>query len=223
MNTEILAHGTAVCVDDTHTFGADALLLAHFCALRPQETAADFGTGCGIIPLRWHDRGHRGTCVAIDCAQSALTLLQTSLAANEICHITPLCANLNTLVLPQLFDVIACNPPYFHGGKQSQNAARALARQDANLTLSAVCRVAHQQLKRGGRLCISMCAARLAELLFTAEAAHLTPTRLRLVAANAQKAPWLVLLEVQKDGADTLTFLPTLLADSAEMQQIYDR
>ncbi|MEG1069322.1 MAG: methyltransferase [Ruthenibacterium sp.] len=223
MKTETLAHGTAVFVNDAHTFGTDALLLAHFCAVQPAEAAADFGTGCGIIPLRWHDRGHRGPCVAVDFAPEAIALLQASLAANKIGHITPLCADINTLALTEKFDVIACNPPYFNSGKQSKNGTRAAARHDANLTLAAVCHAAKEHLKPGGRLCVSMCAARMAELIFAVESADLTPTRLRLVAASANKKPWLVLLEAQKGAAKNMQMMPTLLADSAEMQDIYDK
>lgn len=221
LKTETLCHGTAVCVQAAHTFGADALLLAHFCAIQPQEAAADFGTGCGIIPLRWHDRGHRGACTAIDFAPEALALLQKSLTINKIEHITPLCADINTLSLTDQFDVIVCNPPYFSSGKQSQNPARANARHDDTLKLHTVCRVAKKYLKSDGRLCLSMCSARLCELLATLQAEHFTPTRLRLVAANAQKKPWLVLLEAQKSGTGDVTLLPTLFADSAEMQKIY--
>ncbi|MDD3429121.1 MAG: SAM-dependent methyltransferase, partial [Oscillospiraceae bacterium] len=56
--TELLAHGTQVCVNKTHRFGTDAMLLSHFCALKRLQAACDFGTGCGIIPLRWRDMGH---------------------------------------------------------------------------------------------------------------------------------------------------------------------
>src|SRR5699024_7487391 len=48
MRTEILANGTRVLTAPGAQFGSDALLLARFCTPRPQETAADLGSGCGI-------------------------------------------------------------------------------------------------------------------------------------------------------------------------------
>lgn len=60
MQQEHLANGTPVFITQSHRFGQDALLLAHFCRVRRAEAVCDLGTGCGVIPLRWHDRGHRG-------------------------------------------------------------------------------------------------------------------------------------------------------------------
>ena len=55
MHTERLVNGTAVFVDGAYRFGQDAMLLSAFCKVRRAERVCDLGTGCGIIPLRWHD------------------------------------------------------------------------------------------------------------------------------------------------------------------------
>ena len=72
---ETLAHGTKVCINSTHRFGTDAFLLSDFCQVKYAQTALDIGSGCGIIPLRWKDRGHKGMAVAleIDADGTALT------------------------------------------------------------------------------------------------------------------------------------------------------
>ena len=44
---EPLCGGARVLVSPQHTFGTDAVLLAHFAAPRPRERWADLGTGCG--------------------------------------------------------------------------------------------------------------------------------------------------------------------------------
>ncbi len=76
---EWLHNGTPVWVSAEHRFGTDAMLLSHFCGLRRAEKACDLGTGCGIIPLRWHDNGHRGLAVAVEIAPAGVALLQKSL------------------------------------------------------------------------------------------------------------------------------------------------
>ena len=48
-----------------HRFGSDALLLARFCEPKRAQKAADLCSGCGIVALEWHDRGHRGPCTAL--------------------------------------------------------------------------------------------------------------------------------------------------------------
>jgi len=48
-----------------HRFGSDALLLARFCEPKRAQKAADLCSGCGIVALEWHDRGHRGPCMGL--------------------------------------------------------------------------------------------------------------------------------------------------------------
>ena len=49
-----------------HRFGSDALLLARFCEPKRAQKAADLCSGCGIVALEWHDRGHRGPCMGLE-------------------------------------------------------------------------------------------------------------------------------------------------------------
>lgn len=231
MQAEVLAGGTVVYVEKSCRFGQDALLLAHFCGVRAQEAVCDLGTGCGVIPLRWHDRGHRGACLALDIAPGAAALLERSLAANGIGHITALCGDLRdrALLAPhaQRFDAVACNPPYFTGGLTSPDAARAGARHELSCTLSDVCAAAFTLLRDGGRLCLCQRPERLTDVLTAMRAARIEPKRLQFVTAGAGRAPWLFLVEGKKNRAPGLRLLPQLVtarADgtpSAAMQRIY--
>ena len=78
---ETLTHGTCVFLSQRHRFGTDAMLLADFCRPRRAEFAADLCGGCGIVALRWHDEGHRGTCVSVELNGEAHGLLAAALAA----------------------------------------------------------------------------------------------------------------------------------------------
>ena len=59
-STEILYNRTRVYCSAVHRFGSDALLLARFSEPKRAWRAADLCSGCGIVSLEWHDRGHRG-------------------------------------------------------------------------------------------------------------------------------------------------------------------
>ena len=61
-STEVLYNRTMVYCTPEHRFGSDALLLARFCEPKRSQKAADLCSGCGIVALEWHDRGHRGPC-----------------------------------------------------------------------------------------------------------------------------------------------------------------
>ena len=66
-STEVLYNRTMVYCSPEHRFGSDALLLARFCEPKRAQKAADLCSGCGIVALEWHDRGHRGPCIAGGC------------------------------------------------------------------------------------------------------------------------------------------------------------
>ena len=48
---EPLGNDFYVNVSPHHTFGTDAVVLAHFAGAKKQDKIVDLGTGCGIIPL----------------------------------------------------------------------------------------------------------------------------------------------------------------------------
>ena len=111
-STEILYNKTEVYCSTVHRFGSDALLLARFCEPRRSQKAADLCSGCGIVSLEWHDRGHRGLCAAVELQPEASALLQEAVAAQGIEHITPYLTDLRTFREGEgQFDVCACNPP----------------------------------------------------------------------------------------------------------------
>lgn len=231
MQREYLVNGTSVQITDTHRFGQDALLLAHFSRVRRAESVCDLGTGCGIIPLRLHDRGHRGGCLAVDISPDAVALLQAAVLENGIGHITAMTGDLRDAALfashAQSCDVVCCNPPYFTGGRISPNEQRAAARHELSCTSADVCRAAYLLLKDGGRLCMCQRPERLADVLCAMRNARIEPKRMVFVASRPEKQPWLVLIEGQKNRAPGLRVLPQLItADengrpSAQMLEIY--
>ena len=212
---ETLTHGTCVFLSQRHRFGTDAMLLADFCRPRRAEFAADLCGGCGIVALRWHDEGHRGTCVSVELNGEAHGLLAAALAAQPEAaqHIKAVHADLRTYAPAQAgqFHLAACNPPYFTAGFQSSDPARATARHETDCTLEDVCRCAFRLLKDGGRLALCHRPERLAEVLAVLRAHRLEPKRLVFVKNQPDAAPWLFLVEAQKNRKTGLRIEPDVL------------
>ncbi len=217
---ETLTNGTRVFCSETHRFGSDALLLARFCRPWRTQRAADLCSGCGIVALEWHDGGHRGECAAVEMQPEASALLCAACAAQDIAHIAPVCADLRAWNPAQagLFDVVSCNPPYFTAGKKSDAGARAFARHegDESCTLAEVCGAAARLLRDGGRFALCHKPERLSEVFAALCAARLEPKRMAFVKNSPGGAPWLVLVEAQKNRrpglrveADVLTGGPS--------------
>lgn len=228
---ETLANGTPVYITKDHRFGQDALLLAHFCGVRSRESVCDLGCGCGIIALRWHDRGHRGPCLAVELSPEAAALARRAADETGAAHITVRQCDLREAgalrPYAQTCGLVACNPPYFTGGILSPSPARAAARHAISCTMEDVCAAAFLLLRDGGRLCVCQRPERLADVLCAMRAARIEPKRLQFVAAHSAKAPWLVLAEGQKNRARGLRVLPTLItarangAPSRKMLEVY--
>ena len=165
-STEILYNRTRVYCSAVHRFGSDALLLARFSEPKRAWRAADLCSGCGIVSLEWHDRGHRGPCLGLELQPEASALLAAACAEQGIEHITPVCADLRSFREGEgSYDLCACNPPYFTAGEQAADRARATARHETDCTLDDVCKCAFRLLKDGGRLSLCHRPERLAEVL----------------------------------------------------------
>ena len=211
-STEILYNKTEVFCSAEHRFGSDALLLARFAPPKRAQKAADLCSGCGIVSLEWHDGGHRGPCAAVELQPAASALLAQALAQQGIDHITPYCADLRRFRQGEgSFDLCACNPPYFTAGLHSTNPARATARHETDCTLEDVCRCAFRLLKDGGRLALCHRPERLAEVLAVLLASRLEPKRLAFVKNRPDAAPWLFLVEAQKNRKTGLRVEPDVL------------
>lgn len=211
-STEILYNKTNVFCSRAHRFGSDALLLARFCEPKREQKAADLCSGCGIVALEWHDRGHRGPCAAVELAPEASALLAEALEAQDIRHILPVCADLRDFRQGEgSFDLCACNPPYFSAGPRSPDAARAAARHETACTLEEVCACAFRLLKDGGKLALCHRPERLAEVLAVLRENRLEPKRLALVKNQPGGAPWLFLVEAQKNRRTGLRLEPDIL------------
>lgn len=211
-STEVLYNKTEVYCTPAHRFGSDALLLARFCEPKRAQTAADLCSGCGIVALEWHDRGHRGPCAAIELQPEGSALLAQAVAEQGLEHITPYNADLRSFRAGEgQFDLCACNPPYFTSGPQSSRAAWADARHENTCTLEDVCRCAFRLLKDGGRFSMCHRPERLAEVLAVLRQNRLEPKRLAFVKNKADSAPWLFLVEAQKNRKTGLRIEPDIL------------
>lgn len=220
---ELLAGGTPVYVTSHHRFGADALLLADFCAVHKSWAACDLGSGCGIVPLRWHDLGHRGLCVGVELSGAGAALLARAASElGEAERIHALCCDLREissktlqkeqrqLLTAEGFDLVSCNPPYFTGGFVSQKPGRGAARHTLTCTLPDVMTAGRFLLKNGGRLCLCNRPERLADTITAAQTAGLAAKRLRFVKNRPESEPWLFLIELRKGAASGLRVLPDL-------------
>ena len=228
---ETLAHGTKVCINNTHRFGTDAFLLSHFAEVKYAQKALDMGTGCGIIPLRWKDMGHKGEAFGLEIDQQGTDLLKESIRLNGYENLTAINGDVREFRTEKAdFDVITCNPPYFTAGKPKDDEKKASFRHQLTLTDDDVAAAAYRLLRDNGKLCICQRPDQLAQVIFAMKSNRIEPKVIRFVRQRKNSPhPWLVLVDGRKNGGKSLTVMPDLFMEddnggpSIELQKIYGK
>jgi tRNA1(Val) A37 N6-methylase TrmN6 len=201
---ENLGGGVSLWVSAAHTFGTDALLLSQFAAPKERERVCDLCAGCGIVPLLWfREGGGPAEVVAVDIQLEAVELMAKSKELSQLDRFHPLLADLRELdgLLPrESFDLVTCNPPYYHRGSGlvSEKEAARTTRHETLCSLEDVVVAAGKLLRFGGRFCLCHVPERLVDVLTILRAHNLEPKRLRFCQADEGKSPWLFLVEGKK-------------------------
>lgn len=231
---EPLSAGISVVTGNGHTFNTDTILLADFSMPRPGEICADFGTGCGTIPLLWCARSAPRRVYAVELQEEACRLAARSVRLSgledriEIVREDILALKQNRS-LPLDLDMIACNPPYQPEGTGLQNAReeKRIARHEVSCSFSGVAQAAAAFLRWGGRFSFCLRPGRLCDAVPALRRAGLEPKRLRFVQQRAGRAPFLFLMQASRGGRPGLSVEPVLLVESEgggwseEMRNIY--
>ncbi len=232
---EPLSSEISVIVSKEHRFNTDTILLAAFSAPKPWEVCADFGTGCGTIPLIWCARAKPKKIYAVEIQDSAFDMAQRSVEQNgltdavEVVHGDIKQLRSTRALVPHNLNLIACNPPYKPEGTGIKNPNETLrvARHEVACSLKDIAAAAGSLLRWGGRFCCCLRPERLCEVMVTLRAAGLEPKRLRFVQQRTDKAPSLFLLQANRGGKPGMTVDPVLLIEnenggfSDEMLKIY--
>ena len=215
-----LARGISAAISAQHRFTTDSVLLARFAAPRATEIAAEFCCGCGAVTLLWFGEGETppASTVGVELVPEAAQLFSLSVAKNKLQdRITVVCADLKDYknipeLVPNAFDLVVCNPPYFEAGYGQ--GPRQTARQETAVSIGEVCAAASRALRYGGRFCVCFKPQRLPDLFEAMRAAGIEPKRIRPVLVRQSQPPHLLLVEGRLGGNRQLDWLPAWVLQS---------
>lgn len=224
---ETIGPGIRLAVSRAHTFGTDAILLAHFARARKNDLVIDLGTGCGIIPFYMAVAGPNPEKIfCADIQPQAVAQVRHSIELNNLqSRIFVQQADIRAVsdaYAPGSFTLVTVNPPYKAAGSGRMNETESdrIARHETCCTLRDVAAAAAYLLKPAGRLCLCQRPERLADVITALRRYKLEPKRLRFAAASSEKRPFLFLLEAQKGGAPFLQVEPQLhLTENGQMSR----
>jgi len=198
-----------------YRFSIDAILLAQFVSIKPNDVVVDLGTGCGIIPLVLLLTEPVGHVFALEIQPELAEQAARNVALNGFDHkMEVILGDIKHPPLPpSSADVMICNPPYRpkNSGRINPDPQKAIARHEMLSSLNDILDAAAKTLRAKGRLAMIYPADRLADLLVKMRGFNLEPKRLRIVYPSMQSDAKLALIEASLGGRAGLKVLPPLL------------
>jgi tRNA1Val (adenine37-N6)-methyltransferase len=242
ISRDSLFEGELVCFQSRkgYRFSIDAVLVAHFVDVRQNERILDLGTGSGIISMillyRWRDRLQKVS--GIEVQQGLAELARKNLKTNNFGErgeiIEGDIKNINTLIEPESYDKVVCNPPFYipTSGRTSKNVQSQLARHQILGTLRDFLEASFFAVKNGGLVTFIYPAERIGDFFSLAKESHFEVKRVQFVYSYPHKtaAARLVLIQCAKNGGPGSEILPPFYiycqkngAYSPEMQDLYTK
>lgn len=210
-----------VCSTDDHNFGTDAILLFDFAKIKKRDKICDFGTGCGIIGLLSVEKTN-SRVFGVEIQPKAYNQAKKSAEMSGYSdRFVPILADLKELgnhFASGELTLVFCNPPYFKvgSGKTSDNEAKAIARQEIKCNIYDVAEAAGRYLADKGSLYVCHRPERLADIIDAFRKNRIEPKRIRFCKSDAEKSPWLFLMEGRKNASAGMIVMPDLVVKPGE-------
>jgi tRNA1Val (adenine37-N6)-methyltransferase len=203
-----------------YRFSLDAVLLAHFAAIREGDKAADLGAGNGAIALMLAYLHPCTRITAIEIQPAMIQRARRNVVLNGLAQRISIVSGdvraPGTLPGPGSFDIVVCNPPYRGplSGRVSPNPEKRIARHEFEGALTDFLEAGSVLLKRRGRLALVYPAFRAVDVLAFMRAAGIEPRRVRTVHSSSDSAASLILAEGVKGGkCDLAVQAPLMIYD----------
>lgn len=197
-----------------YRFSVDALLLAEFVSITPDDVVVDLGAGCGIISLLLAKKGQAGYIVGLELQEELASQARRNAGLNGLEErIAILQGDLRVLPLaPRCADVVVCNPPYrkSRSGRINPDPCKAIARHEIAMTLIDILAAGKTLLRSGGRLALIYPANRLTEAFSRMRSQDLEPKRLQIIFPDSASHAKLAMIEGRLGGKSGLTILPPI-------------
>ena len=225
----LLQESSAFC------YGVDAVLLADFCEASEEDTVLDLCSGNGAVALIIEAKYHPKRITGLELQKEAAELANRSAELNGLSgKMSFICGDAKEIeeyFKAGSFDRVACNPPYFEGGRgiECSDGPRQLARHESTAGLKDFFKAASFVLKKGGRLCMVHRPERLADLLDMSRELGLEAKKMQMVVPHKGDGPNMVLLQFVKGGGKGITVLPEIAVRrkdggfTEDIERIYGR
>ncbi len=204
---------------DYFKFSLDSILLADFVNIKfTDKKMLDLCTGNAPIPIILSDKIDMIT--AVELQKEVYELAKESIKINKINNIKLINDNIKNYqeyFLPNEFDIITCNPPYFKYQKDSiinENMIKSIARHEIEITLEEIIQISERLLKPKGTFYLVHHSERLIEIINLLQKYHFGIKRLEFAYNDYESNCNVVLIEAMKGGKNnTIIEKPLITAN----------
>lgn len=203
---------------DGTAFSIDTLLLANFVQYTSgMVCAADLGSGSGILSFLIKYRNNDLQVTGFEIQKDFYELSNRNIELNEKFSEGIFFENMDireipSRILPESYDLVVSNPPYFQvgNGRLPANPARAQARHELNGTVFNFIESASYMLPYGGKLCIIIPTSREKEINKYIFQCKFGIKRQQYIIPKESEEPHLVMLEGEKFFTGDAELLPSI-------------
>lgn len=199
---------------DWFCFGIDAILLADFVDVKPNDRVMDLGTGNGIIPLLLAAKTSASHIDALEIQQEVAEMANRSVEMNGLEEkISVINADLVGYKTELQYDAVTCNPPYktTDTGLTNPNEKLKIARHEVCCNLHEIVKTASRLLKPSGKFALIHRPERLVDIICEMRNQKLEPKRIRYIMSYEGKSPVMVLVEGRKCAKPYIKTEPNLI------------
>jgi tRNA1Val (adenine37-N6)-methyltransferase len=199
-----------------YRFSVDAMLLAHFIALKPHVKTIELGCGNGVILLILAKRFPQLKFTGLEIQDRLVLLAQRNVQLNRLENNVDVIGgdaqNIKKIFPPNTFDVVYFNPPYrkMNSGRMNPHPEKAIARHEIKGSLEVFLKASQHLLKETGSVFAIYPAKRLVELVCLFRQNKIEPKRLKVVFSDKASDATLILVEGKKGSGEELRTEPPL-------------
>ncbi len=205
-----------------YRFSIDAVLLADFIVVKPEERLIELGTGSGVISLLVSALTPAREIIGLEIQERLVTLARENVTINHLEDRLQIIQGdlryITRLFRVGEFDVVCSNPPYrkVGTGRINPDNEQAIARHEISCQLSDLLSACKYLVKPKGKVFLIYLPERLSELLRQMSNYRLEPKRIRCVHSSEKTSASLVLVEAHRDGSPGVKILPPLFLYTQE-------
>ena len=198
-------------------FSLDSVLLPNFVTINKNVSKIlDIGCGNAPIPLILSTKT-KAKIIGVEIQKEVFELAKKTVNINNLNEqIEIINADINDIYnqfLPDSFDIITCNPPFFKVKENShlnKNDYKTIARHEVKLNLDDIFKIARKLLKNNGYIAIVHRPERLLDIIVTMRKYNIEPKRIQFIYPKTNIEANILLVEGTKNGKEGLKILPPI-------------